>query len=309
MKPVVALVIAGLAFMVTMAAQQAPARPPLVREGATTQIAAHTYVIGDAGVGQVPNVGIIVGTQGTLVIDPGLGRRNGETVAREATKIRVNPDIYLASTHYHVEHTAGLAAFPATARYVNSKAQEDDYTRGAAAHASRFSEMSPVHAELVRDMTRRTADIVFDREYVIDLGGVRVRCLMLGPTHTRGDTAFFVEGDNVLFAGDLVMNNSFVAANQDSSIAAWLSAFDVLETLGPRVIVPAHGPVGDGALIGINRTVMQAIDARVRQLKAQNRPVDEVAATVQAEMQVKHPRFERANGVAGAARAAYAASP
>jgi glyoxylase-like metal-dependent hydrolase (beta-lactamase superfamily II) len=52
-----------------------------------------------------------------------------------------------------------------------------------------------------------------------------VRFLVVGPTHTRGDTAFFVEQDSVLFAGDVVMNNSFLAANQASSMKAWLSAF------------------------------------------------------------------------------------
>jgi len=309
MRPLAAFGMALLAFTLTLIAQSGPRRPPLVREGATTKLAPHTYVISDDGVGQVPNVGIVVGTRATLVIDPGLGRRNGDTVLREVSKLGATAETYLASTHYHVEHSSGLAAFPASATYVNSTTQEEDYTRGAAAHAGRFREMSAVHEDLLRDLTRRPVNITFDREYTIDLGGIRVRCLRLGPTHTRGDTAFFVEGDHVLFAGDLVMNNSFVGANQESSMAAWLSAFDVLEKLGPRVIVPAHGPVGDAALIGINRGFMRAIDARVRQLKTQRRPVDEIAATVQAEMQAKHPTFERANGVAGAARAAYAAAP
>jgi hypothetical protein len=30
--------------------------------------------------------------------------------------------------------------------------------------------------------------------------------------HTKGDTGFFVQGDNVLFSGDVVMNNSFALA-------------------------------------------------------------------------------------------------
>jgi glyoxylase-like metal-dependent hydrolase (beta-lactamase superfamily II) len=205
--------MAVLALTLALTAQRGPARPPLVRGDATTKLAPHTYVISDDGVGQVPNVGIVVGSRATLVIDPGLGRRNGETVMREASKLGATAETYLASTHYHVEHSAGLAAFPAAAKYVNSTTQEEDYTRGAAAHASRFREMSLTHAELLRDLTRRTVDITFDREHTLDLGGIRVRCLILGPTHTRGDTAFFVEGDNVLFAGDLVMNHSFVAAN------------------------------------------------------------------------------------------------
>jgi glyoxylase-like metal-dependent hydrolase (beta-lactamase superfamily II) len=304
-----ALLVAILAFASSLMAQGGPGRPPLVRENATVKLGPHSYVIPDGGVGQVPNVGIVVGDRAALVIDPGLGRRNGETVLRELTKLGPRGEMYLASTHYHVEHTAGLAAFPATANYINSKVQEQDYEQGAADHASRFKGMSPAHAELLADMSRRSASVIFDREYTLDLGGVRVRFLALGPTHTRGDTAFFVEGDNVLYAGDLVMNNSFVAANQDSSIAAWLTALDTFDTMGPRVIVPAHGPVGDGSLIGVNRGFLRAIHDRVRQLKSERRPVDEVAATVQAEMQAKYPTFERANGVAGAARAAYAAAP
>ena len=47
----------------------------------------------------------------------------------------------------------------------------------------------------------------------------------VGPTHTRGDTVFFVEEDRVLFAGDVVMNSSFLAAGASTSMRAWLVAF------------------------------------------------------------------------------------
>ena len=83
----VALVIASLGFTLPLVAQRGPATPPLVRENATVKVAPHTFVIPDSGVGQVPNVGIVVGTEATLVIDPGLGRRNGETVAKEVAKV------------------------------------------------------------------------------------------------------------------------------------------------------------------------------------------------------------------------------
>ena len=53
------------------AAQTAPA-DPIVKENVTVKVAPHTYVIPDGNVGLVPNVGIVVGTRATLVIDPGL---------------------------------------------------------------------------------------------------------------------------------------------------------------------------------------------------------------------------------------------
>jgi len=289
-----------------LSAQQ---QDPLVRENATVKLAAHTYVIPDFNVGLVPNVGIVVGTRATLVIDPGLGRRNGETVLREVARVSKNTEVYIATTHFHAEHTTGYLAFPPSSKYVNSTVQEAEFAQAGQAQIQTFSGRSPMTAELLKDATGRKADITFDREYTLDLGGVRVRMLVVGPTHTRGDTGFFVEGDGVLFAGDVVMNESFVAANQGSSVKAWLAAFDAFEAWKPRSIVPAHGPLGDGTLIPIQRTVMQTIQTRVRELKAQGRQADDAAATVQKELLSMHPTWARANGVAGAARAAYAEAP
>ena len=113
-------------------------------------------------------------------------------------------------------------------------------------------------AELLKDAARRTADITFDRDHVLDLGGVRVRLLVVGPTHTKGDTVVFVEGDNVLFAGDVVMNRSFVAANQNSSTKAWLAAFDRIAAMKPATIVPAHGDIGPGTILARCRRLSKA---------------------------------------------------
>jgi glyoxylase-like metal-dependent hydrolase (beta-lactamase superfamily II) len=304
-----AAILFSLATAALASAQNAPVADPLVRENATLKLATHTYVIPDNNVGMVPNVGIVVGSRATLIIDPGMGRRNGATVLREAEKIRRNAEIYVASTHFHVEHTTGLLGLPATAKYVNSRTQDEDFVQGAAAQAKAFSSRSPMVAELLEEFRIRKADISFDREHTLDLGAVLVRIVVVGPTHTRGDTVFHVATDDVLFAGDVVMNNSFVAANQNSSIKAWLAAFDLLAQMQPKVIVPAHGAVGTGELIAVNRGVMQEIQQRARELKGQGRAEDEVAAAVQKEMQAKRPSWARANGAAGAARAAYREAP
>lgn len=291
-------------------AQRGPATGPLVREGVTVKLAGHSYAIPDGGVGGVPNVGIVVGTRGTLVIDPGMGRRNGEAVLREVAKLRNTvEELYVASTHFHPEHTTGYLAFPASAKYVNSTIQEAEFAELGMGTIKAFAGRSAIQGELLGDAQRRVADITFDREYALDLGGVRVRLLVVGPTHTRGDTTFFVEGDNVLYAGDVVMNHSFVAASPNSSVKAWLAAFDRLEALRPTTIVPAHGPIGDGTLIPGLRTIMQGIVTRARELKAQRRPVDEAAMTLQQDFQTRYPGWARANGVAAIVRVAYTEAP
>ena len=301
--------VACATVAVTTFAQRGPAPDPLVKDNATVKLAPHSYVIPDGNVPLVPNVGIVVGSRATLVIDPGLGRRNGETVLREVAKVSKHADLYIASTHFHAEHTTGYIAFPSSAKYINSTVQEAEFEQSGMQMVQMFSGRSPATAEILKDAARRPAAITFDRDYTLDLGDVRVRFLVVGPTHTKGDTVFFVEGDNILYAGDVVMNNSFLAATAVSSMKAWLSAFDTLEAMKPQTVVPSHGDVGPGTIIQTNRAIMQGVQARVRALKAEGKSADDVASTVQTEFQAQHPGWPRANGLATAARSAYAEGP
>jgi glyoxylase-like metal-dependent hydrolase (beta-lactamase superfamily II) len=303
------MLAAAAVFATTLSAQQrGPAPDPLIRENATVKLAPHTFVIPDNNVSLVPNVGIVVGSRATLVIDPGLGRRNGETVLKEVAKVSRNTELYVASTHFHPEHTTGYLAFPPAAKYVNSTTQEAEFESNGMQMVTAFSGRSPLTAELLKDAARRKADITFDREHTLDLGGVRVRLLVVGPTHTRGDTGFFVEGDGVLFTGDVVMNESFLAAGATSSVTAWLAAFDAFGALKPRTIVPAHGAVGPGTLIASNRALVESVRDRALALKAKGVEIEEAARTVQAELTAKHPAYPRANGLVALARSAYAES-
>jgi glyoxylase-like metal-dependent hydrolase (beta-lactamase superfamily II) len=300
-----AVVAAMVAASTLLLAQRGAAPDPLVRQNAVTQVGPHTYVILDDFVPLVPNVGIVVGETGTLVIDPGLGRRNGETVLAEAKRLSRGDRLFIVSTHFHPEHTTGYLAFPDDAVYINSTTQEAEWADSGMGMVQAFSKRSPLTMELLADATRRVADITFERDYTLDLGGVTVRALLVGPTHTLGDTGFFVEQDRVLFAGDVVMTDSFVAAGGAASMRAWLAAFDAFEAWQPETVVPAHGAVGQADVIAANRTVMTEIRDRTLELKKQGMSIDEAVKIVSAEQTARHPGWPRANGVANAARAAW----
>ena len=298
------------AALAAFVALQPPPSDPLIRDSAISSVSAHVHVISDLNVGLVPNVGIIVGTKATLVVDTGLGPRNGETVRRVAGTVSTNADVYVVSTHFHPEHALGESAFPASAKIIRARAQQQDIDEFGLALAKTFSSRSPLAAELLDGARFRKADIFFDREYTLDLGGVRVRLLSLGPTHTRGDTIVWVEGDRILFAGDVVMNRTFVAfASPYSSVKAWLAAFDQLEPLRPARIVPSHGPVGDASLITDQRTMMRAIQSRAVELKRQGQSADQAASAVQSEFQAKYPDWIAPGRVTIMARTAYLEAP
>lgn len=295
----------GIAVLLAVLPAAAQSRDPLVREGATVKVGPHVYVIPDEDVPLVANIGIIVGTRGTLVVDTGLGPRNGAAVAREAAKVARGPELYLAVTHVHPEHDLGAQAFPAKTKMIRSRGEDADIAEFGLQLAQTFASQSPVRAELLKDAAYRKTDISFDRTYELDLGGVRVRMLAVGPTHTRGDTAFFVEGDRTLFAGDVVMSAFPAFASPYSSVQAWLAALDQLEALRPQVIVPSHGRLVDQSAIATYRSYLRAVQSRTRELKQQGKSIDEAAQTVQTELQPRFPGMAQPARIAGAARAAY----
>src|SRR5437870_5354355 len=85
--------IAAALALVALAPRPLPAQtppappPPLVKPEGLRQVSEHVHIIPDNSVQLVPNVGIIVGERAVLVVDTGLGPRNGETVLAVAQKL------------------------------------------------------------------------------------------------------------------------------------------------------------------------------------------------------------------------------
>lgn len=283
-------------------AQRGPSQPPLVKEGITEKVSEHVYVIPDGNVPVVPNVGIIVGSRATFVVDTGLGVRNGQTVVREVAKVSKNAELYLATTHFHPEHDLGAQGFPSSTKMIRSRDQQADIDEFGLQLAKTFSGFSPLNAELLQGAEFRKADIFFDTEHTVDLGGVRVRVLAMGPNHTRGDTAFFVEPDGVLFSGDVVMRALPGFGSPYSKITHWLKSIDRFGALQPKRIVPSHGPMGDATMIANYRSFLTAVWGRASELRKQGRSLDETVRTIGDELQAKYGDRNRMNG---AIRAAY----
>jgi glyoxylase-like metal-dependent hydrolase (beta-lactamase superfamily II) len=281
---------------------QQPARPdPMVRAGATEKVSDHVYVIPDNSVPLVPNVGIIVGDRGTMVIDTGLGARNGEIVLREAQKVARGGELILATTHVHPEHDLGAMAFPASTVMIRSRDQEQDIVENGLATAERFSGMSPVNAALLQGAAFRRASLTFETDHTVDLGSVRVRLLAMGTNHTRGDTAFFVEPDGVLFSGDVVMSGLPSLTSPASSVQHWMESLARFEALQPARIVPSHGPMGDVAMIAAYRAFFTTVRTGAAALRSQGRTLDETVRTLQDELQDRYDRQRMTSAI----RAAY----
>ena len=301
-----ALFFVGVLWASTMAnAQAPPAGPnPILSESTMTRVSEHVYAL----VGY-PNIGIVVGSRGTLVIDTGLGARNGATIVRVAQKLAKGPNLYLTTTHYHSEHSTGEQAFPANTVLIRPAVQQEEMIKGLPAHMDRFRGMSAINKELLQEVKFRTPDILFDREMKLDLGGVMARLFWLGAAHTKGDELIFVEEDSVLFPGDIVESKLFpMMPNEDATLKGWLSIVDQLEPLKPRFIVPDHGELGDGSLIGKEHAILSELQGRALDLKRQGTSVDDAGRLLTAEFLAKYPDWGNTGVIPNAVKRVYAES-
>src|SRR5579864_1948016 len=136
---------------------------PLVEEK-STRVSDHVYAI----VG-FPNIAIVTGSSATLVVDTGLGPRNGATAMRVVKKVSTGQKLFLTTTHFHVEHTAGEASFPAETILIRPAVQQEEAEKGVPGMVARFSTFSAQNRDLLAGVKLRAPDIIFDTEATLDL--------------------------------------------------------------------------------------------------------------------------------------------
>jgi len=83
---------------------------------------------------------------------------------------------------------------------------------------------------------------LFDERFVLDLEGLEVHMIHVGPCHRVGDTIVHVPAEGVVFAGDVVFHQCTPMGWHGTS-TKWLQALDLILWLDPEVIVPGHGPL------------------------------------------------------------------
>ena len=294
MRPAFLLIVAGTFLIPAIA--RAQLKQPLLSEDNLKRVSDHVSVIEG-----FPNVVFVIGTRATLVVDTGLGERNGATVMHAEQKLAKGPILYLTTTHYHSEHTTGEQAFPASAIIIRNTAQQEEMDKSVAAHIEVFKKMSAQNLDLLQNVKFRPPDVLFDREAKLDLGGVTARLFYVGPAHTKGDELIFVEEDSVLIPGDIVQKDIFpIMPNADASLKGWLSILDNIEALHPKFIVPDHGAaIVDASQIGIERAYFLALQARALELKKQGVSADDAGKTITTELKAKYPDWPNPNNVAG----------
>jgi glyoxylase-like metal-dependent hydrolase (beta-lactamase superfamily II) len=283
-----------------LCALQAQNQPVLGEE--TVKVSDHVWAI----MGW-PNIGIVVGNRAVLVVDTGLGPRNGATITRVVRKIAPeNQKLFLATTHFHPEHAGGEGGFPAGTILIRNTVQQREMEQSGKEMLDLFASRSPLQKELLANATLRTPDVLFDNEAKVDLGGVTVRLLWFGGAHTKGDQLMFVEPDRTLISGDVVQNRVVPGIFRDGGTpSSWLAVLDKIAALNAVHVLPTHSAPGDGSLVALEKKFITDVRESALALKNKGVSADVAGKQLTEELKSKYPDWPNTN-VAGFVRNIYA---
>src|SRR3569623_259467 len=148
----------GLVILATVAGAAAQGNNPVLPD-ATTMISDHVWAI----MGW-PNIGIVVGGNAVLVVDTGLGPKNGETISRAVAKLAPGKKIYLTPTHFHPEHASGDAGFPPGTTLIRVEVQQQEMDMHGQDMIDSCAGRSPQQKELLSTVKLRKPDAPFEKE-------------------------------------------------------------------------------------------------------------------------------------------------
>lgn len=262
----------------------AQATSPLVGNE-VTKVSEHVWAIMG-----FPNIGIVVGSRGVLIVDTGLGPQNGATVARLARKLAPTQRIYLTTTHFHPEHAAGEAGFPAGTTLIRNRVQQQEMDAHFQEMVEMFASRSAQQRELLSNVVVRPPDVLYDSQYRLDLGGgVTVQLLWFGGAHTKGDELIFVHPDRTLISGDVVQNKvGPTIYGEGGTPLSWVSVLDRIQPLGVLKVLPDHTAIGNGSLVAEEKAFILDLRARTLELKRQGISSEQAGKMLTEEFKTKY---------------------
>lgn len=195
---------------------------------------------GPGNLGDIANIGFVVGSRCIAVIDTGGSLAVGMRLRRAIRKVSSLPICYVINTHVHPDHIFGNAAFRDDKPVFigHSKLPAAMAARGANYRNALYRDLgSGAQGSELVPPTR----LVRDAEQ-IDLGG-RVLDLRAWPTaHTDNDLTVFDPHTGTLWASDLLFVKRIPVV--DGSLRGWLAGIEELRRLDVVRVIPGHGDAG-----------------------------------------------------------------
>lgn len=266
------MLLAGLLIFAASYAGSAAADRAIVKDYPLTRITDKVYVIygpleepDEKNQGFRNNPGIVLTSQGVVVIDPGGSQYTGEMVLKKIRTLTPAPVIAVFDTHHHGDHWLGndaiKHAYPKVAIYAHSTMK----TKLEGGEGERWLS---IMNRVTRGASIGTRVAIPDKTVthgdIVQFGDTRFRIYQTGTAHTDNDIVIEVVEEKVLFLGDVVRGN--LGLMEGSSFKGNIAAIDATLKIDAQHFVPGHGPSGGPEVARRYQNYLKTLYAQVQEL-------------------------------------------
>jgi glyoxylase-like metal-dependent hydrolase (beta-lactamase superfamily II) len=212
---------------------------------------------GDQATRTFSNGGIVAGREGVLVIEGFASEEGARWLAGSARELTGRRPTHVVLTHYHGDHSSGLAGYEAeggTPNYISTVATREDLEERSREQGRASAAVGILGGERVH--------MVGKENETIDLGGRQVR-IVPRSGHTRSDLVVVHDDPGLVWCGDLAWNGLF--PNYMDATPSDLSRHVRALLEEPAVTwIPGHGSLADRAALETYVTLLDDVEAAGR---------------------------------------------
>ncbi|HYM19073.1 MAG TPA: MBL fold metallo-hydrolase [Micropepsaceae bacterium] len=262
-----ALVFAGTAF-----AQDLGPRVQKLADG----VYVHT------GKGFDSNSGIILTTEGVVVVDTGQNPIESRDIMATVKKLTSMPVRLVIDTEPHGDHTTGHFVFPDAVVIAAAGCGESMRAaeRAAPDRIQRAAATSPEMKAALEGYKFIAPHIEYRDKMAINFGGKEIQLTYMKGVHSECDTAVWLPKERVVFSASAFVVNQINILRPFVTIPDILAAGKMLRALNPEHVVPGHGTPGTTKIFDDGEKYYALLEQRVGALMRQGKSLDDIKKEV-----------------------------
>jgi cyclase len=223
------------------------------------------------------NALVVVTAQGVVVVDTGNNPPETRSLQNFIKSVTSQPIRYVIISQNHGDHAGGTPAFAPPAHVIVHERVAKDWASWKPHQIKAWRKRFRERTDALKDVNPIDSVISFRDSMTLHLGGKTIELIYVDDPYNPGDIAVWLPQSGVLHAGFVGYIDRHPDIRPDYSHGTtWgmLRQLDVLSPLKPKVMVPAHGPLGDVKDLHALTDYLLLARQKVRTMMAKGMPLE-----------------------------------
>jgi cyclase len=194
------------------------------------------------------NALVVVTTQGVVVVDTGNSPPETRVLQNFIKSVTQQPVRYVIISQNHGDHTGGTPLFAPPANVIVHDRVAKDWASWKPYQIKSWRKRFRERADAMKDVNPIDTVLSFSDRTTLKLGGKTIELIYVDDPYNPGDIAIWLPESGVMhagFVGYLERHPDIRPDYSHGTTMGMLKQLELLSALKPKVMIPAHGPLGD----------------------------------------------------------------